>query len=514
MKEDQLNHVTLGNMADKYGPIFSLRFGSHKTLVVSSWEMVKECFSGTNDKLFSNRPCSLAFKHLFYGTESYGFSPYGKYWRELRKISIHKLLSKHQLEKFKHLHVSEVDNSFKRLYELCRNKQGGSTASVRMDDWFAYLTFCVIGRTVCGFQSTEVTGDASTQEKYKLAMDEAFRLMAMFSVSDVVPWLGWIDRLTGLTGKMKKCGKKLDEVVGIAVEDHRQKKLKISGNTTGAHMENEQEDFIDILLSIMEQSQIPGNNPEITVKSFVLDMLMGGTDTTKLVMTWTLSLLLNHPDVLDKAREEVDTHFRKKKKNIPHNPLVVDAANLVYIQAIVKESMRLYPGTTIVERVSSDDCEIGGFHVSAGTRLWINIWKMQRDSRVWKDPLVFRPERFLSNDKEMVDVKGQHYELIPFGAGRRICPGVSFSLDVLHLVLPRLILEFDIKVPQGGIDMSARPGFFNSKVVPLDVPITPRKLEAASVSPVRHMTCKIQKGGSPMYQVDYIVDVSHCLYQN
>ncbi|KAI3955986.1 hypothetical protein MKW92_033475 [Papaver armeniacum] len=483
MKENQLIAATLGDMADKYGPVFSVRFGCHKTLVVSSVEMVKECFTGTNDKLFSNRPSALAFKHMFYGTKSYGFSPYGKYWRELRKISTHKLLSNKQLEKFRHSQVYEVDNSFKKLHELCSNKysdnkQGGSATSlVRMDDWFAYLTFNVIGRIVSGFQSTAVTGaTSSTQENYKHAMDEATHLMSLFAVSDVVPWLGWIDRLTGLTRKMNNCGKKLDAVVGIAVEDHRRKKQR---NATGPLMEIEQEDFIDICLLIMEQSQLPGDDPEITVKSIVLDMLTGGTDTTQLILTWTLSLLLNHPDVLAKARAEVDTHFRKKK-NTSHNTFVVDIAdvpNLVYIQAIIKETMRLYPGSTVIERVASDDCEVGGFHVPAGTRLWVNIWKMQRDSRVWKDASVFRPERFLSDGKEMVDVKGQHYELIPFGTGRRICPGVSFTLDILNLALPRLIFEFDMKAPRGGIDMRARPGLFNYKAAPLDVLITPRKLE-------------------------------------
>ncbi|KAI3907935.1 hypothetical protein MKW98_003580 [Papaver atlanticum] len=447
MKNDELTHVTLGNMADEYGPILSVTSGSHKTLVVSNWEMVKECFTGTNDKLVSYRPSSLAIELMFYGTQSYGFAPYGKYWRELRKISTHKLLCSRQLEKFKHLRVIEVDNSFRKLHDL-----------VRMDDWFAYLTFNIIGRLVCGFQSNAGTGATSSQENFKLAFDEVSHLMAMFAISDVVPWLGWIDRLNGLTRKMKSCGKKIDEVVATAIEDHRQKK-QISRHTTGELMEYEQEDFVDVCLSIMEQSQIPGNNPEIS------DMLSGGSDTTKLILTWTLSLLLNHPD---------------NKKIWHNNTLLVDASevpNLVYIQAIIKESMRLYPGSTLMERMTCADCEICGFHVPSGTRVWVNVWKMQRDPRVWKDPLVFRPERFLSNDKRMVDVKGQKYELTPFGTGRRICPGASFALEILHSVLTRLILEFEMKAPEGRIDMRARPGFFNNKVVPLDVLLTSRTLE-------------------------------------
>ncbi|MCL7027382.1 hypothetical protein MKW94_018880, partial [Papaver nudicaule] len=172
MNRADLIHVTLGNMADKYGPIFSFPTGSHRTLVVSSWEMVKECFTGSNDIAFSNRPVPLAFKIIFYagGIDSYGLPlvPYGKYWRELRKICVHNLLSNQQLVKFRHLITSEVDASFSKLYESCnsnRNSDGqGSVSSttasamVRMDDWLGQQSFNVIGRIVCGFQShTEIS---------------------------------------------------------------------------------------------------------------------------------------------------------------------------------------------------------------------------------------------------------------------------------------------------------------------------------------------------------------------
>ncbi|MCL7044451.1 hypothetical protein MKW94_003301 [Papaver nudicaule] len=488
MNRDDLIHVTLGNMADEYGPIFSFPTGSHRTLVVSSWEIVKECFTGSNDTVFSNRPVPLAFKIIFYagGIDSYGLAlvPYGKQWRELRKICVHNLLSNQQLLKFRQSIISQVDASFSKLYESCNSNRNsddqgvssttasGSVSStsaasmVRMDDWLAQLSFNVIGRI-----------------QFTVAMDEASRFMSITAVSDTVPWLGWIDQLTGLTRKMKHSGKKLDLVVESIIEDHRQKRqfarTKGDENTT----EDEQDDFIDICLSIMEQPQLPGdNNPrQIPIKSIVLDMIGAGVDATKLTTIWTLSLLLNNPHVLDKAKEEVDAHFGTKRRRSANHAVMVDfddIRSLVYIQAIVKESMRLYPASPIVERLSSEDCVVGGFHVPAGTRLWANVWKMQRDPKVWGDPLVFRPERFLSNDqKKMVDVRGQNYELIPFGAGRRICPGISFSLDLMHLVLTRLILEFEMKSPGGGeVDMTATPGLMSYKVVPLDILLTARML--------------------------------------
>ncbi|RZC84747.1 hypothetical protein C5167_047531 [Papaver somniferum] len=496
MNKNGLIHVTLGNMADKYGPIFSFPTGSHRTLVVSSWEMVKECFTGNNDTAFSNRPIPLAFKTIFYacgGIDSYGLSsvPYGKYWRELRKVCVHNLLSNQQLLKFRHLIISQVDTSFNKLYELCKNSednQGNYTTTttaagmVRIDDWLAELSFNVIGRIVCGFQSGPKTGAPSRVEQFKEAINEASYFMSTSPVSDNVPMLGWIDQLTGLTRNMKHCGKKLDLVVESIINDHRQKR-RFSRTKGGDEKDDEQDDFIDICLSIMEQPQLPGNNnpSQIPIKSIVLDMIGGGTDTTKLTTIWTLSLLLNNPHVLDKAKQEVDAHFRTKRRSTNDAAAAVvdfdDIRNLVYIQAIIKESMRLYPASPVVERLSGEDCVVGGFHVPAGTRLWANVWKMQRDPKVWDDPLVFRPDRFLSDEQKMVDVRGQNYELLPFGAGRRVCPGVSFSLDLMQLVLTRLILEFEMKSPSGKVDMTATPGLMSYKVIPLDILLTHRRIK-------------------------------------
>ncbi|KAI3954150.1 hypothetical protein MKW98_017974 [Papaver atlanticum] len=492
MNKTGLIHVTLGNMADKYGPIFSFPTGGHRALVVSSWEMAKECFTGNNDVVFSNRPMPLSFKIIFNagGIDSAGLSqlPYGKYWRELRKICVHNLLSNQQLLKFRHLINSQVDSSFNKLYESCNknknseNEGDSATAAgmVRMDDWLGDLSFNVIGRIVCGFRSDTKTSATSSMERLTVAIDEASRFMSIPAVSDTFPWLEWIDQLTGLTKDMKHHAKKLDLVVESIIEDHRQKRRfsrtkKGDDNTT-----EDEQDFIDICLSIMEQPQLPGNNyaRQMPIKSIVLDMIGGGTDTTKLTTIWTLSLLLNNPHVLDKAKEEVDAHFGTKTKSTNGEIMVDfdDIRNLVYIQAIIKESMRLYPASPVVERLSSEDCVVGGFHVLAGTRLWVNVWKVQRDPEVWDDPSVFRPERFLSNEQKMVDVRGQHYELLPFGAGRRICPGLSFSMDLMHLVLTRLILEFEMKSPRGEVDMTATQGLMSYKVVPLDILLTRRIL--------------------------------------
>nr|WNT44076.1 CYP82N15v2 [Corydalis yanhusuo] len=474
---NELTHRTLGSMADKYGPAFNIRFGSHKTLVVSSWEIIKECFT-INDRLFSNRPGTLYIKLMFYNEDSVGYAPYGPYWRDLRKLSTLKLLSNHRLESLKHLRISEMNACFKQLYEMC-TKGGGSTESVvaaaviRMDNWFGDLSFNVVARIVAGKRSFASDSNDVGAMKYKTAMDEAFRLMSIFSFSDVIPSLGWLDNLRGLVGGMKKAGKEIDAVVSGWVEEHREKRKRRRSSSGGGHggeLEEEEEDFIDITLSILETSSLlPGDDPDITIKSTCLDMILGGSDTTTVTLTWALSLLLNNPHALKRAREELDLHVGRDRQVEDS-----DINNLVYIQAIIKETMRLYPAGPLIERMTKEDCEVGGFHIPAGTRLLVNLWKMQRDPNVWEDPLEFRPDRFLTDNAE-IDLKGQHFELIPFGTGRRICPGVSFALQLMHLALARLLHSFEVASPMDAkIDMTETAGLISHKVTPLEVLMTPR----------------------------------------
>ncbi|ESR44911.1 hypothetical protein CICLE_v10002486mg [Citrus x clementina] len=199
-------------------------------------------------------------------------------------------------------------------------------------------------------------------------------------------------------------------------------------------------------------------------------LILGGTDTTMVTLTWALTLILNHGDVLKKAQDELDTHIGRERQVNES-----DTKKLVYLQAIVKETLRLYPATPLsVPHESIEDCTIAGYHVPAGTRLFVNIPKIQRDPNVWEKPNEFRPERFLTTHKD-IDVRGQNFELIPFGSGRRGCPGISFALQVLLLTLASLLHGFEFATPgDEPLDMSEGVGLTNLKATPLQVLLTPR----------------------------------------
>ncbi|KAG4175495.1 hypothetical protein ERO13_A11G188700v2 [Gossypium hirsutum] len=462
----QLTHKTLGGMADKYGPVFCIRLGSHDVLVLNSWEMAKECFT-VHDKVFSTRPNIAASKLLGYDFAMFGFAPYGSYWREMRKIATIELLSSNRIDMLKHIRVSEVKTAVRELYKTWLsegNEERG--VSVDMKQWFGDLTLNIALRMVGGKRYFGPNADCEEVEAQgcKKVMRDFFYLFGVFVLSDVIPFLGWLN-FQGYEKTMKRTAKELDSIVGGWLKEHKQKR-----NLGGGVIE--EQDFMDAMLSILEDANVNDFDADTINKATCLNLVLGGSDTTMVTLTWTLSLLLNNPRVLKKAQDELDMHVGK------HRPLEEsDIQNLVYLQAIVKETLRLYPSQPVIGlRAALEDCILStGYHIPSGTRLMVNAWKIQRDERVWSEPHDFQPERFLTTNKDM-DFQGQTFELIPFGLGRRSCPGVSLALKMLHFILGSLLHSFEVGKPSKleDVDMTESTGLTNLKATPLEVLITPR----------------------------------------
>ncbi|KAK3038183.1 hypothetical protein RJ639_029637 [Escallonia herrerae] len=443
----QLPHITLGAMADINGPIFTLRLGVHRALVVSNWEIAKELYT-SYDVVISSRPKSRAAKHLGYDYAMFAFSPYGAYWRELRKLTSIELLSSRRLELLKH-----------------RKKKNSGRVLVEMKQWFGDLTLNVILRMVAGkrYFGASASGDEAEARRCQKVMRAFFHYPGLFLVSDMIPFLGWLD-LGGHEKGMKETAKEMDSIVEEWLKEHREMR-------SSAEDEGVQKDFIDVLLSAVDGAvNLSGFDADTITKATCLTLIAGGSDTTTVMLIWALSLLLNNRHALKRIQDELDAHVGKDRQVNES-----DINNLVYLQAVVKETLRLYPaGPLSGQREFTEDCTVGGFHVPKGTRLMLNLWKLQRDRKVWSNPTEFRPERFLTTHKD-VDAKGQHFELIPFGAGRRLCPGINFGLQMLHLVLATLLHSFELStLVDAPVDMTASAGLTNIKATPLEVLLAPR----------------------------------------
>jgi cytochrome P450 len=242
-------HITLGAMAEKYGPIFTIHLGLQRALVISSWEMAKECFT-TNDLAVSSRPKLVVAKHFGYNFAMFGFAPYGPYWREMRKIASLELLSNHRLELLSYVRVSEVETTLQELYKVWTKKKESGQILVELKQCFGDMNLNVILRMVAGkrYFSTTAVADEEESRRIQKLVREFFHYSGMFVVSDTIPYLGWLD-LGGHEKAMKKAAKELDGLLGKWLEEHKNKRAADEDH-------KEDKDFMDVMLSVLDGKDV------------------------------------------------------------------------------------------------------------------------------------------------------------------------------------------------------------------------------------------------------------------
>jgi flavonoid 3'-monooxygenase len=212
----------------------------------------------------------------------------------------------------------------------------------------------------------------------------------------------------------------------------------------------------------------------------VQNLFVAGTDTTSTIVEWSLAELIRHPDILKQAQEELDAVVGRDR-------LVseTDLPRLTFFNAVIKETFRLHPSTPLsLPRMAAEDCEVAGYRVPKGSELLVNVWGIARDPALWPEPLEFRPARFLpGGSHENVDVKGGDFQLIPFGAGRRICAGLSWGLRMVTLTSATLVHGFDWELPLGQtpdkLNMEEKFTLLLQRALPLMVRPVPRLLPSA-----------------------------------
>ena len=279
LKGPQPAHKTLGAMADRCGPVFAIRIGSHRGLVVSSSEMAKECFT-TNDLALASRPDMLAAKYFGYGNAMFGLAPYGPFWREIRKIATLEFLSNRRLEMLKHVRVSEVAAFLKELHKHWATKRSSCSMNhdpnsgrvlVEMKQRISDMALNVILRMVagkrysCSDDDDDQDRDVKEARLIKRTIKEFFKLIGLFVPGDAVPWLGWLD-LGGYEKAMKKAANELDGILGQWLEEHKRKRDDLAVNSTEGKKEL---DFMDVMLSALHGSDYAGHDADTINKATV-----------------------------------------------------------------------------------------------------------------------------------------------------------------------------------------------------------------------------------------------------
>ncbi|VFQ99069.1 unnamed protein product [Cuscuta campestris] len=417
-------HRALASISDRHGPVLLLEFGSRKVLLVASPAAAEECLS-KNDVVFANRPLLMAGKYIGYNYTSLAWAPYGDHWRNVRKIAATHVLSAHRVQTLREIRADEVKSMLKKLRSV--SESGGPA---EMKTVFFELTANVMMRMIAGKRYYgENAVEAQEAARFREIVAETFRLGGATNVGDFVPSLKVLMRR--LESDLVELQQKRDSFMQEMIKYCRNRMEKSTGSSDGESA-GKTKPFVEVLLTLQEEE--PESYTDETIKSLMLVLLGAGTDTSAGTMEWGLSLLLNHPEVLAKAKKEIDDR-------VGHDRLIdeSDLANLSYLNHIIKETMRMYPvGPLLVPHESSAECTVAGYRIPKGTMLMVNIYSIQRDSRYWNDPKEFKPERF-----EGAEGVTDGYRMMPFGSGRRGCPGEELAWRMVGLSLGSLIQCFD-----------------------------------------------------------------------
>ncbi|KAL7249821.1 hypothetical protein ACSBR1_011906 [Camellia fascicularis] len=451
-----LPHHSLRSLSQKHGPLMLLHLGNVPVLVVSSSIAAREIMK-THDQIFSSRPKLSIIGRLTYGFKDMAFSPYGEYWRQVRSICVLHLLSNKMVQSVRNVREEETALMIEKIKHFSSSSSLFSS-SVNLSDMFAKLTNDIVCRVALG---RRYSGGEREGRRFKELFTALMELFVVFNVGDYIPWLGWLNRFNGLDGKVKKYAKEMDDFLEEVLEDH----------IVGGNRSEGKQDFVDILLEIQRENK-DGSSPvhRDTIKAVSMDMFGAGTDTVFTTIEWTMAELLRHPQIMNKLQNEVREIARGKL-----NTTEDDLKTMHYLKAVIKESLRMHPPVPLlVPRESIQDAKVMGYDIAAGTQVIVNAWAIGRDPLSWEDPEEFRPERFLNSS---IDFKGHDFELIPFGAGRRGCPGTQFATNVIELALASVVHKFDFSLPNGAIgddlDMTEVDGITVHKKIPLIVVPTP-----------------------------------------
>ncbi|GMH01217.1 hypothetical protein Nepgr_003056 [Nepenthes gracilis] len=439
-------HLSLHHLANRHGSLMLLQLGSVPTLVVSSAQIIQDIFNH-HDLIFFGRPPLYVAKRLFYNFSSISFVPYGEYWREVRKIVVSELLSMKRVQSFKHVRAYEVNKML--------NSVIGSQTPVNISKVILSFTNNLICHIAFGKQDDGL-------HRFHNILYETQQLMGEVNIADFFPWLSWVNKFNGVDARLEKNFKEFDTFFDQVIEEHRDpSRLKL----------DHREDIIDILLRVQKDQTQSVRLTNCQIKGVLLDIFIAGTDTSAATIVWTIVELIKNSEVMRRAQNEI-IDIARGKENIEES----DLPKFSYLNLVLKESFRLHPPVPLlVPRETTQACKINGYEIPAKTRILINARAIARDPLYWKDPNSFKPERFFYSS---VDFRGHDYELIPFGIGRRSCPGINFAVLTIELALANLLHCFDWKLPHGitreDVDMVEAVGLTVHKKTPLLLVATPR----------------------------------------
>ncbi|KAI4365637.1 hypothetical protein MLD38_021603 [Melastoma candidum] len=458
-------HAAFARLASKYGPIMSVWLGSMGTVVVSSDEAAREMFK-SHDAVLAGRKIYEAMKGDFGHEGSIITSQYGPHWRMLRRLCTTEFFVTSRLDSMERVRGRCIDGMVRYIGEA----SGSGTTAIDVGRFFFLMAFNLIGNLM--FSKDLLDPKSERGAKFFYHAGKVMELAGKPNVADFVPVLRRIDpqRIR------KRTQFHVNKAFGIAGEliEERMAEQRDAGSIPPDE-EKAAKDFLDVLLEFRGQGdETPQFSPR-TINVIVFEMFIAGTDTTTSTLEWAMAELMHRPDSLHKVQSELRSIVGPNNR-LEESHLV----NLPYLKAVINETLRLHPPLPLlVPHMAMGECKMGGYRIPKETQILVNVWAIGRDSKNWKDPLEFRPERFLEPENGTLDFKGRNFSFIPFGSGRRMCPAVPLATRVLPIALGSVLQSFYWSLPNGvkptEMDMSERMGITLRKSVPLKAIAVPYK---------------------------------------
>ncbi|CAL9754015.1 unnamed protein product, partial [Musa acuminata subsp. burmannicoides] len=376
-------------------PLMLLRLGQ-VDVVVASREAAEEILKNQS-VTFASRPELLAAKIIGYGPTDIAWSPYGPHWRQLRKLCFMELFSARRIRSFSSIRTEET-------LDLMRDIARSGGTPVNLTEKLFGLSNAVVCRAAFGKRHKH-------RERFVPLIKDTLALFGGFCVADMFPSLKFIDVLSGAEFRLRRLRRRLDEILGDIIKEHEGKASASSGDKA-----DEVDDLVDVLLRLKDDPQLEVPLTMENVKGVIVDMFVAGTETSSTVVEWAMSELMRNPEIMERAQKEARELAAQRRNRIEES----DISEPNYMKLIIKETLRLHPPATLLPRLCRETCEVMGYRIDAGTRVFVNAWANGRDARYWDDAESIQTREV---PRQSHGFQGVDFDYLPFGAGRRICPG-------------------------------------------------------------------------------------------
>ncbi|KAL0312785.1 UNVERIFIED_CONTAM: Labd-13Z-ene-9,15,16-triol synthase, chloroplastic [Sesamum radiatum] len=448
---DRNLHLQFTILARKYGPIYKLWLGSKLCIVISSPSLIKQVVRD-QDTVFANRDPTIAALLGLGGVDIIN-SPYGPYWRNLRKLFAREMLSNANLDASYVLRRNEVRRAIRNVHE--KMGTGVDIGELIFVTELNVVLSLLWGGTFDGEKRDRI--GAEFREK----MSKFVELLEKPNLSDFLPVLARFD-FQGIVKEMKDLMPSFDEILDYVIND----RLKIMDSE---QVEEEQpgakrgKDFVQIRLDLKEQNAAEESMTLIQIKALLMDIIVGGTETTATIVEWAMAEIFHNPHVMRTVQQELDDvvglNDTVEESHMP---------KLHYLDAVIKETFRLHPPLPLlIPRLPSRSSVLGGYTIPKGSRVILNVWSNYKDPLVWENPSEFKPERFLNNTNKW-DYMGNNFHYLPFGSGRRLCPGLPLAERMVMYLLASFLHSFEWRLPEGeNLDLAEKFGLVMKKSKPL-----------------------------------------------